>query len=162
MTSAKMTRLITFIVLMIVSAGSFAFAGSGYDSCRQEEIRLRLDEADQCSGWGYILNPSACFNTRKSLAPYAGGKCRAIAVSEGVAEEKVEAAAPAPLIPAAQAAKERPAAAELPGQPTVAKETTSAALAQSSELEMLKKEVAALKAELELLKKEVVKLRGAR
>ena len=153
MTYAKMTRLITVIVLMIVSAGSCAFAGSGYDSCRQEEKRLRLDEAEQCSGWGYILNPSACFNTRKALAPFAGGKCRAIAVSEGVIDEKVEAAAPAPPVPSAQAAKERPAAAELPGQP---------ALAQSSELELLKKEVAELKSELELLKKEVLKLRGAR
>lgn len=163
MTSAKMTHLITVIALMTVFAGSFAFAGSGYDSCRQEEKRLRLDEADQCSGWGYIFNPSACFNTRKALAPYAGGKCRAIAVSEGVTEEKVEAAAvPAPPAPAAQPAKERPAAAELPGQPALAKETTSAALARPSELELLKKEVAELKTELKLLKKEVLKLRGAR
>jgi len=153
MTSVMMKRLATVIVLMLVSAGSCAFAGSGYDSCRQEENRLRLDEAEQCSGWGYILNPSACFNTRKALAPYAGGKCRAIAVSEGVAEEKVEAAVPAPPVPAAQPAKVSPAAAELPGQP---------ALARPSELELLKKEVAELKAELELLKKDVLKLREAR
>jgi len=153
MTSAKMTRLITVIVLMLVSAGSFAFAGSGYDSCRQEENRLRLDEAEQCSGWGYILNPSACFNTRKALVPYTGGKCRAIAVSEGVAEEKVEASPPAPPVPVARPAKVSPAAAELPGQP---------ALARPTELELLKKEVAELKAELELLKEEVMKLRGAR
>jgi len=144
MTSAMMKRLIPLVVLVMVSAGSCAFAGSGYDSCRQEEKRLRLDEADQCSGWEYVLNPSACFNTRKALAPYVGGKCRAIAVSEGM-EEKAEATAPLPLIPAA-----------------LARESTSAALAQSSELELLKKEVAELKAELELLKKEVVKLREGR
>jgi len=160
MTCVMMKRLATVIVLMLVSAGSCAFAGSGYDSCRQEENRLRLDETEQCSGWGYILNPSACFNTRKALAPYAGGKCRAIAVSEGVAEEKSEAAAPAPPVPAG--VKVSPAAAEHPGQPAVTRESTPVAASRPSELELLKKEVAELKAELELLKKEVLKLRGAR
>lgn len=56
--------------LLAVSILLPAFAGlcaAGDETCVQEKIRLQKQETEQCSGFSYIFNPSACFNTRKTL-----------------------------------------------------------------------------------------------
>ena len=80
-------------------------AGSGFEACTKEEKRLRLAEAEQCNGMSYIFNPSACFITRKELAPYDMGKCREIARQEGIAPARPE---PATAGKAAQVTEKKP------------------------------------------------------
>src|SRR5512138_3030911 len=94
--------LVLTIITCLLLAASAALAGRGYDACRQEENRLRADEADLCSGMGYLFNPSACINARKALAPYAKGKCRDIAAREGVEEQRVEPVNSSPATPPPQ------------------------------------------------------------
>jgi hypothetical protein len=61
-----------------------ALAGSRYDECVKEEKALKSQQAGDCSGLKYLLNPSACFATQKALRAYAGGKCRQIGTEENV------------------------------------------------------------------------------
>jgi len=151
----------TFLIILLTTiCASVAFAGSGYDDCRKEEKRIRAAEAEQCSGLSYIFNPSACFNTRKALAPYTGGKCRSLVGTEAVEERKVEPAKPAVVEPSMQPARE--SSGEVSGQSVLMPASKSVAVDHPSELELLRREVAGLRAELELLKEEVAKLRGAR
>jgi len=155
-------REIFLIILLGTICASAACAGGGYDDCRKEEKRLVAAEAEQCSGFSYIFNPSACFNTRKALVPYTGGKCRSVAASEGVVEQKVEPARPAVAEPSKQPAGEGSVAGEVSVQSVLPPDSKPAAADHPSELELLRREVAGLRAELELLKEEVARLRGAR
>jgi hypothetical protein len=66
-----------------------ALPGSRYDECVKEEKALKAQQAGDCSGLKYLLNPSACFVTQKALKAYSGGKCRQIGI-----EEKVDLSAP--------------------------------------------------------------------
>lgn len=75
--------LIAAVLLLLISGN--ALAGSEYDKCIKEEKALKAQEAGDCSGFKHLLNPSACFATRKVLKEYAGGdKCRKIGLAENV------------------------------------------------------------------------------
>jgi hypothetical protein len=139
--------LILSIVLLLVPA--LVMAGSGSDACRQEERRLRAEEADRCSSVGYVFNPSACFNARKALQPYTKGKCLDLAAAEGVVEE------PAPTAGAA------PAAAVVPVPPPALRVMPAEPCDPAAEVAQLRREVAELRAEVKRLQDEVARLKGA-
>jgi hypothetical protein len=155
-------------ILLILAVGASlsvaahpALAAGGYDACVQEEQRLRASETEQCNGVGYLFNPSACFNTRKALLPYARGKCRDIAVAEGVMlptlapAKPVPVATPLPSVRGTTGSPVPPPEVSLPPVPPV----TST---PPSELQQLRREVAELKADLERVKEELNRLKGGR
>lgn len=161
MKTATMKQLLAVIMLLTIIDCSIVSAGSVYDACRREESRLRSQEADQCTGWEYVLNPSACFNTRKALAPYNSDKCRAIAISEGVVEKKVDAEKPVAVYTVLEPAKDPPGA-DAAGQPGPATPASGVHEGHTSELELLRREVTALRVEVERLRGEVARLREGR
>jgi hypothetical protein len=73
---------IGIIFLLLIVMSGHVMAGSGYDTCTQEEKTLKAREASECHGIRYLLNPSACFATQKTLKEYKAGKCRQIGVAE--------------------------------------------------------------------------------
>lgn len=79
-----MRKILTVSALLLLVSAN-ALAGSGYDRCINEEKNLRRQEAGECSGFSYLVNPSACFKTRKMLREYtATGKCHKIGTAENV------------------------------------------------------------------------------
>jgi hypothetical protein len=78
-----MKNILTVSALLLLISGN-ALAGSEYDRCIKEEKYLKAQKTSQCSGFRYILNPSACFATRKALKEYKAGKCRQIGIAENV------------------------------------------------------------------------------
>jgi hypothetical protein len=74
--------LIVFVLLILFSEN--ALAGSDYDKCIKEEKTLIAQEASECHGLRYLLNPSACYATQKALKEYKAGKCKDIGSAEGV------------------------------------------------------------------------------
>lgn len=145
----KIVLLLTLVICSTLVVAP-AIAAGGYDVCRQEESRLRAAEAEQCSGMGYIFNPSACFNTRKALVPYGKGKCRAIAAGEG--ESGVGAEPVKPAEGAAMVGEAR--------QPV--RQTPVATTPPPTELEQLRQDVDELKTALKRLQEEMARLKGAR
>ena len=88
-----MRMILTASALLLLISGN-SQAGSGYDSCTKEEQALKTQEASECHGFRYLLNPSACFATQKKLKEYTStDKCRKIGLAE-----KVDSSAP-PVIP---------------------------------------------------------------
>jgi hypothetical protein len=157
-----MKQYLTVVISVgLVLASTVAIAGSGSDACRQEEQRLRAEEAERCSSVGYVFNPSACFNARKALLPYTKGKCRNLAAAEGGAELMAPvAAAPAPSPAPAPPARVAPAVDAVPTTPPAPRVTTGQSTAAQSELELLKGEIAELRAEMKRLQEEISRLRG--
>lgn len=78
-----MKNLLIISALILLISGN-ALAGTEYDKCVKEEKALKTQEAGDCSGLKYLLNPSACFVTRKALKEYASGKCKKIGMAENV------------------------------------------------------------------------------
>lgn len=74
--------LIIAVVLILTSIN--ALAGVGHDSCIKREKELKSQEADNCSGLKYLLNPSGCFATRKALKEFKAAKCTQIGSSESI------------------------------------------------------------------------------
>lgn len=92
-----MRRLLSLSSLLLVLSGN-ALAGSGYDRCIKEQDALKKKEAGACSGFSYLLNPSACFATQKALREYTStDKCKKIGSAENA-----DSGVP-PVIPAKQA-----------------------------------------------------------
>ena len=88
-----MRMILTASALLLLVSGN-TWAGSGYDRCTKEEQALRTQEAGDCHGLRYLLNPSACFATQKKLKEYTStDKCRKIGLAE-----KVDFSTP-PVIP---------------------------------------------------------------
>jgi len=73
---------ITVALLLLITGN--ALAGVEYDRCIKEEKALKAQEAGDCSGLKHLLNPSACYATKKALKEYRGGKCRQIGTEENV------------------------------------------------------------------------------
>jgi hypothetical protein len=78
-----MKNILMIFLLLAVMSGK-ALAGSGYDTCIKEEKALKVKETAECNGLRYLLNPSACYGTQKSLNEYKAGKCRQIGINENV------------------------------------------------------------------------------
>ncbi len=152
-----MKRLKVVIMLVILFAGSAALAGSDYDACRREENRLLSEEADRCGGWNYVLNPSACFNARKALAPYNKGKCGELAPTEkGVGKASQQGTL---SLPPGQGSSAAPGAA---GQSAPVPSASGGVETHSSDLAELRREVAELRSEVERLKAEISRLKGGK
>lgn len=77
-----------FLACLVVLSAD-AYASQGYDACLKQEKELRDKESGQCTGIQYLLNPSACFSTRKALKEFDEGKCAKI----GRVENAVQAPA---------------------------------------------------------------------
>jgi hypothetical protein len=145
--------ILTLLLFCLLQAEGWGAAGDA--TCLQEKQRLQAQEAEQCNGWSYIFNPSACFITRKALAAFNSGKCREIAAAEGNAVQPVNPAGPAALPPPAQAASAAcsgPAVAEKAHFPHG---TTASAAAPAVEIEQLRREISELREELERLKEQL-------
>src|SRR5512133_1189926 len=78
-----MKNLLFAAALLLCISGT-ALAGLEYDKCIKEEKALKAQEAGDCSGLKYLLNPSGCFATRKLLKEEGSGKCRKIGIAENV------------------------------------------------------------------------------
>ena len=75
---------IAMVLLLLIVMSGHVLAGSGYDTCINEEKTLKAKETAECSGLRYLLNPSACYGTQKVLKEYKAGKCRQIGIAENV------------------------------------------------------------------------------
>ncbi|MBL0226051.1 MAG: hypothetical protein IPQ16_10915 [Geobacteraceae bacterium] len=139
------TLLIVPALLLITGT---ALAGGGYDACVKEERTLKTQEAAECSGLRYILNPSACFATRKKVKEFAAGMC-----GEIIRTGKVKAAAE-PAVTAASVEKR----SIVPPAPAA----KTAPISQSAPLtmEQLNEENSRLKTEIGRLNKENEQLRN--
>lgn len=154
--------IVIVFMLMTMIAGSAAFAGRDSDACRREETRLRAEEADRCTGWNYVLNPSACFNTRKALAPYDKAKCGEIATEEGGGKTGTGHGTPAIDTMVMQPIRSEGAAPRQPVEPRHERVQSSVEERQLSSLEQLRHEVAELRSEVQRLKDEIARLKGGR
>jgi len=134
-TFLRQQLLLLFVCLLPVDGRG----GDGYAACQQEEQRLQAAVAEQCSGLPYFLNPSACFNTRKALAPYGKGKCRDIAAAEGGAKQA------------------EPAAAALPVQPQLSSGRKGGSASPPTEIEQLRIDIDKLREELQRLEAELIR-----
>jgi len=151
-----MRMILTASALLLLISGN-AWAGSGYDSCTKEEKALKIQEASECHGLRYLLNPSACFATQKKLKEYTStDKCRKIGLAE-----KVDFNAP-PVIPKKKvtAITTTTGNADSAGKtgavsPLAVIQTEPAAPQQESTCEQLKEENARLKAEISRLTTEL-------
>lgn len=75
-------RKVILMSAILAAFSGYAFAGQHYDACLHQEKALRSKEADRCSGFQYLFNPSDCFATRKSLKEFNEGKCTKIGMAE--------------------------------------------------------------------------------
>jgi len=149
-TFLRQQLLLLFVCLLPVDGRG----GDGYAACQQEEQRLQAAVAEQCSGLPYFLNPSACFNTRKALAPYGKGKCRDIAAAEGGAKQVEPAAAAAlPVQPPAAAV----AVPALPVQPQLSSGRKGGSASPPTEIEQLRIDIEKLREELQRLEAELIR-----
>jgi hypothetical protein len=79
-----MKKLLIVSVSLLLISGT-ALAGSRYEECIKEEKSLKTQEASECHGLRYLLNPSACFATQKRLKEYAStDRCKRIGQAEKV------------------------------------------------------------------------------
>ncbi len=78
-----MNKVLIVSMLLLLMTGN-ALAGIAYDKCLKEEKTLKSKENHDCGGLSYLLNPNACFATRKTLKEYAAGKCKKIGLAENV------------------------------------------------------------------------------
>jgi len=139
----KVTIVTLFIIGLTCRAG---VAGTGYDACLQAEQKLRATEAESCSGFTKVVNPSGCISAQKALREYDAGKCRKIG--------EQERGLPINAQPTNNA--------ERVNVNTVPKAKEPVTVTGQTELEKLQAENARLKAEIARLKaeQEVVKCRG--
>ena len=133
-----MKIFMTISAMLLLIAGDI-WAGSEYDKCIKEEKNLKRQEAADCSGLAYLLNPSACFTTQKALKKYTStGKCKNIGLAENVDFNT-------PTVPTAKNPTGVNKAAINKAEP----ETTQ----QESDCQQLKEENVRLKTEIEQLRK---------
>ncbi|KAB0670367.1 hypothetical protein F6V30_09445 [Oryzomonas sagensis] len=146
-----MRILLPLSVLLLVLSGN-ALAGSGYDRCIKEQDALKKKEAGACSGFSYLLNPSACFATQKALREYtATDKCNKIGSAENADSGVL------PVVPAKQAVSGGNGGG---GNPAVeVKKPEPVAPHPESTCEQLKDENVRLKAEINHLTTENEQLR---
>lgn len=78
-----MKNILFASALLLLISGN-ALAGMEYDKCIKEEKALKKQEAHDCSGLSYLLNPNACFATQKAMKEYLAGKCKKIGITENV------------------------------------------------------------------------------
>lgn len=142
-------NLILSALLLLISGN--VLAGTEYDNCIKKQNALKTQEASNCNGLSYLLNPSACFATRKALTEYTStGKCNKIGITENV-----NFSVP-PVIPARNPAS----TSKVDGaNPVAVKKSESEAPPQESTYEQLKDENSRLKTEINRLKAENEKLR---
>ena len=163
MFSSPVIRSCAGLLFFLTLAVTPALAGGDSGGCRAEESRLRSLEAEQCNGFGYVFNPSACFNTRKALRPYQEGKCQALKpVTGGEQAVQEKPSTPAEVVLDVSPAQVNFIAAEQPGKPRITRASTQGGKVGLTELEELRLEIAALRAELEMVKREVEALRGGK
>jgi len=152
-----MRNLLTVSALLLLLPGT-ALAGSELDSCIKEEKALKAQEASECSGLRYLLNPSACFATQKALKEYRAGKCRQIGTAGHV---DFNAQAVTPGKNSSSAGSVIPADSAGNAGIVAVKKVETDVLQQETTLEQLKEENGRLKAEISRLKAENEQLRKA-
>lgn len=138
-----MKIIMTISAMLLLIAGNI-WAGSEYDRCVKEEKNLKKQEAADCGGLAYLLNPSACFATQKALKKYTStGKCKNIGLAENVDFSVT------PVI-TAKAGK------------TVTNKSEPETRQQESACQQLKEENTRIKTEIEILKTENEQFRKAK
>ncbi|KAB0665577.1 hypothetical protein F6V25_07585 [Oryzomonas japonica] len=147
-----MRILLPLSALLLVLSGN-ALAGSGYDRCIKEQDALKKKEAGACSGFSYLLNPSACFATQKALREYTStDKCKKIGIAENA-----DSGVP-PVVPVKKAGSDGAVGGV---NPVGVKKTESEVPHPESTCEQLKDENSRLKTEIIRLTTENEQLRKA-
>lgn len=142
-----MRILLPLSALLLVLSGN-VLAGSGYDRCIKEQDALKKKEASACSGFSYLLNPSACFATQKALREYtATDKCQKIGSAENADSGVL------PAVPAKQTGSGANSAVEVKKPEPVAPHPESTCEQLKDENVRLKAEINRLALENEQLKK---------
>jgi len=150
-----MKNIVISAALLLLITGN-ALAGVEYDRCIKEEKALKAKEAGDCSGLKHLLNPSACYATKKVLKEYKGGKCRQIGLAENV-----DFSAPR-VIPEQKNPPPVKAVSTVPVNSNASESVKKAereAPQQAYTIEQLKEENARFKAEIDRLKTENEQLR---
>lgn len=137
-----MRVILTLSTLLLLISGNVQ-AGSGYDRCINEQNALEKKETSNCSGFRYLLNPSACFATQKALKEYTStDKCKKIGSAENV-----DSSAP-PNVPAKKAGSDGKV---VDVNPVAVKKSEPEAPQQEGTCKQLKDENSRLKAEIQRL-----------
>lgn len=131
------------------------FCGAGWgatakDDCLAEREQLRSHEKEQCSGFGYVFNPSGCIRARNELAAFNAESCQLPAGVESPPQAALPAAN-APVVIDASTVNE-----SLPQPPKIAEDTVT----PDSDIEQLRLEIAALRVEVQQLRSEVAALKS--
>jgi hypothetical protein len=127
-------------------------------ACSSKEKELRLKESDLCTGIKYLLNPSACFSTRKLLKEYDEGKCRTVRPHDKpIGREQAEKKTPAMSEPQPTGPSTGPAVSPLTAAPVPA--SSASTEKPLGETEKLRIENERFRAENERLKDELERLR---
>ena len=150
-------RTITILTLLLLGSVPTIYGAEKKDPCQADLQQLRAAEAEQCNGLNYLVNPSACFNTRKALAPFNSGRCGQLAAPPA-APAVPTAPSPASAAPAAVAPAVQPPA--VPPAPVASRPANPAPVSGEADLDRLRRELADLKAELQRFKEEISVLKS--
>jgi len=156
MKSSTLVRL-PFVMLLICLLWGDGWGAAAKVDCLAEEEQLQSHESEQCSGFGYLFNPSACIKARKALASFKAGECEQPARDVLPQQPAAPAALPAETAPRATAVTQpAPVTESLPEPVKIA----DAAVVPDSDIDQLRREIAALRAEVQQLRKEVAAIKG--
>jgi len=146
-----------FAMLLICLLWGDGWGANAQGDCLKEEEQLRAQEAEQCSGFSYLFNPSACIKARKALDAFKAEQCQLPARGEQHQQPAAPAALPAESAPRATTATQpAPVTESLPEPVKIA----DAAIVPDSDIDQLRREIVALRAEVQQLRKEVAAIKG--
>jgi len=141
-------------MLLICLFWGNCWGANAQGDCLKEEEQLRAQEAEQCSGFGYLFNPSACIKARKALDAFKAEQCQLPARGE---QHQQAAAPPAESAPRATAVTQPAPVTESQPEPV---KIADAAVVPDSDIDQLRREIVALRAEVQQLRKEVAAIKA--
>ena len=134
-----------FALLFICLLCGDGWGGTAKVDCLAEREQLMTHEAEQCGGFGYLFNPSACIRARNELAVFST-ECR-----QPARDELASPAVHSSVGIDSSAGKE-----SLPQPAKIADD----AVVPESEIAQLRLEIAALRSEVQQLRREVAAIKG--
>ena len=139
-----------FALLFICLLCGDGWGATSKVDCHAEREQLMTHEAAQCSGFGYLFNPSACIRARNELAAFNAKPCRQPVGDELSQQPASPAAHSAVVIDSSTVKESLPQTAKIAGD----------AVASNSDIEQLRLEIDSLRAELQQLRREVAAIKS--
>lgn len=133
----------------------FLLCGDGWGAatkvdCLAVREQLKSHEAVQCSGFGYLFNPSACIRARNELAAFRADSCQQSAGDELPQQTALPAAHSSVVIDSSSGKESLPQTAKIADD----------AVLPISDIKQLRLEIAALRSEVQQLRSEVAAIKS--